>query len=150
MGPTALHRSLLAQTDVPDQTDRVVLDMPSSERPVPGQREGSADNGHFETGCYHLLFLFNVLGDCLAAKRRLGQRPQRRRLGRVTGAGVPHRAVVRQSVAGARAPDADRHVVADHSLAHAESLGVGVSERRSGRAKLEIPGNLASWRAGHV
>ena len=37
-----------------------------------GQQEGSAYNGHFETVCYHPLFLFNDDGDCLAAKLRPG------------------------------------------------------------------------------
>ena len=51
---------------------RVVLDMDSSESPVHGQQEGSAYNGHFESVCYHPLFLFNGHGDCLAAKLRSG------------------------------------------------------------------------------
>ena len=46
--------------------------MDSSESPVHGQQEGSAYNGHFETVCYHPLFLFNDHGDCLAAKLRPG------------------------------------------------------------------------------
>ena len=37
-----------------------------------GQQEGSAYNGHFESVCYHPLFLFNDHGDCLAAKLRSG------------------------------------------------------------------------------
>ena len=48
--------------------------MDSSESPVHGQQEGSAYNGHFETVCYHPLFLFNDHGDCLAAKLRPGNR----------------------------------------------------------------------------
>src|SRR6266446_10600404 len=50
----------------------VVLDMDSSESPVHGRQEGSAYNGHFESVCYHPLFLFNDEGDCLAAKLRSG------------------------------------------------------------------------------
>ena len=46
--------------------------MDSSESPVHGQQEGSAYNGHFESVCYHPLFLFNDHGDCLAAKLRPG------------------------------------------------------------------------------
>ena len=38
---------------------RVILDMDSSESPVHGQQEGVAYNGHFESVCYHPLFLFN-------------------------------------------------------------------------------------------
>ena len=37
-----------------------------------GSKEGSAYNGHFESVCYHPLFLFNGHGDCLAAKLRSG------------------------------------------------------------------------------
>jgi Transposase DDE domain group 1 len=51
---------------------KFVLDMDSSESPVHGQQEGRAYNGHFESVCYHPLFLFNDLGDCLAAKLRSG------------------------------------------------------------------------------
>ena len=36
------------------------------------QQEGSAYNGHFESVCYHPLFLFNDHGDCLAVKLRSG------------------------------------------------------------------------------
>jgi Transposase DDE domain group 1 len=39
---------------------------------VYGQQEHSSYNGHFESTCYHPLLLFNVEGDCLAAKRRPG------------------------------------------------------------------------------
>jgi hypothetical protein len=46
--------------------------MDSSESLVHGEQEGSAYNGHFESVCYHPLFLFNGFGDCLAAKLRPG------------------------------------------------------------------------------
>ncbi|MBI4485691.1 MAG: transposase [Acidobacteria bacterium] len=52
--------------------DRIVLDMDSSESPVHGAQEGSAYNGHFESVCYHPLFLFNEHGDCLGATLRPG------------------------------------------------------------------------------
>ena len=68
----AVNRDVLAQAELVDRADRVVLDMDSSESPVHGQQEGSAYNGHFETVCYHPLFLFNDPGDCLAAKLRPG------------------------------------------------------------------------------
>ena len=55
-----------------DGSDRVVLDMDSTESPVHGQQEGSAYNGHFESLCYHPLLLFNQHGDCLGAKLRPG------------------------------------------------------------------------------
>ena len=57
---------------------RVILDMDSSESPlsptlpVHGQQEGVAYNGHFESVCYHPLFLFNHLGDCEGAMLRPG------------------------------------------------------------------------------
>ena len=51
---------------------RVILDMDSSESPVHGQQEGVAYNGHFESVCYHPLFLFNHFGDCEGAMHRPG------------------------------------------------------------------------------
>jgi len=53
-------------------SDRVVLDMDSTEIAVYGEQEQSAYNGHFESTCYHPLLLFNREGDCLAAKLRPG------------------------------------------------------------------------------
>ena len=50
----------------------VTLDIDSSESPVHGTQEQSAYNGHFESVCYHPLFVFNPEGDCLAAKLRPG------------------------------------------------------------------------------
>ena len=46
--------------------------MVSSESPVHGAQEGSAYNGHFESVCYHPLFLFTEHGDCLAATLQPG------------------------------------------------------------------------------
>jgi hypothetical protein len=68
----ALNRETLGQAESLDGSRRVVLDMDSSESPVHGEQEGSAYNGHFESVCYHPLFLFNHCGDCLAAKLRSG------------------------------------------------------------------------------
>ena len=68
----AVNRDLIGQAATLDRSDRTVLDMDSSESPVHGQQEGSAYNGHFESVCYHPLFLFNDHGDCLAAKLRSG------------------------------------------------------------------------------
>ena len=51
---------------------RVILDMDSSESPVYGEQEGAAYNGHFETVCYHPLFLFNEFGDYEGAMLRPG------------------------------------------------------------------------------
>ena len=72
VGLMAVSRELIGQAEILDHADRVVLDMDSSESPVHGQQEGTAYNGHFETVCYHPLFLFNGHGDCVAAKLRPG------------------------------------------------------------------------------
>ncbi len=72
LGLMAVNRELVAQAEAPDGSDRVVLDMDSTESPVHGQQEGSAYNGHFESLCYHPLLLFNQHGDCLGAKLRPG------------------------------------------------------------------------------
>ena len=72
VGLVAVNRNLIGQAETCDGADRVVLDMDSSESPVHGQQEGSAYNGHFESVCYHPLFLFTDHGDCVAAKRRPG------------------------------------------------------------------------------
>ena len=67
VGLRAVNREVLAQAEMATRADRIVLDMDSSESPVHGAQEGSAYNGHFESVCYHPLFLFNDQGDCLAA-----------------------------------------------------------------------------------
>ena len=72
LGLMALNRELVGQAEAFDDSERVVLDMDSTESPVHGQQEGSAYNGHFESVCYHPLLLFNQHGDCLAAKLRAG------------------------------------------------------------------------------
>jgi hypothetical protein len=72
IGLMAVNRELLAQAELQDDCERVVVDMDSTESPVYGQQEGSAYNGHFESVCYHPLLLFNQHGDCLAAKLRPG------------------------------------------------------------------------------
>jgi Transposase DDE domain group 1 len=41
------------------RTRRVILDIDSSESRVHGTQEHSANNGHFESVCYHPLFVFN-------------------------------------------------------------------------------------------
>ena len=75
VGLRAVNREVLAQAEMATRADRIVLDMDSSESPVHGAREGSAYNGHFESVCYHPLFLFNDQGDCLAASLRPGNVP---------------------------------------------------------------------------
>jgi hypothetical protein len=46
--------------------------MDSSESPVYGGQEGAAYNGHFQSVCYHPLFLFNHFGDCEGSLLRSG------------------------------------------------------------------------------
>ena len=72
VGLMAVNREVLAQAEMATRADRIVLDMDSSESPGHGAQEGSAYNGHFESVCYHPLFLFNEHGDCLGATRRPG------------------------------------------------------------------------------
>ena len=66
VGLMAVNRELLAQAGMPTRAGRIVLDMDSSESPVHGAQEGSAYNGHFESVCYHPLFLFTEHGGCVA------------------------------------------------------------------------------------
>jgi len=54
------------------QHRRIILDMDRSESPAHGEQEGATYNGHFETVCYHPLFLFNEFGDCEGAILRPG------------------------------------------------------------------------------
>jgi hypothetical protein len=51
---------------------RIIQDMDSSKSPVYGEQEGAAYNGHFQSVCYHPLFLFNHFGDCEGALLRSG------------------------------------------------------------------------------
>jgi len=67
-----INRRLIGKAEALGSPQRVVLDMDSTEIPVYGQQEQSADNGHFESTCHHPLLLFNREGDCLAAKLRPG------------------------------------------------------------------------------
>jgi hypothetical protein len=71
-GLAALNRELVASAEAIDSPRRVVLDMDSTELPVYGEPAQSADNGHFESTCYHPLLRFNREGDGLAAKLRPG------------------------------------------------------------------------------
>jgi len=73
-GLGAINRELIAKAEAMDATQRVVLDIDSTEIPVYGQQENSAYNGHFESTCYHPLLLFNSEGDCLAAQTATRQR----------------------------------------------------------------------------
>jgi len=71
-GLSRLNTDLLQHDATLSPSRRVTLDVDSSESPVHGAQEQSAYNGHFESVCYHPLFVFNQDGDCLAATLRPG------------------------------------------------------------------------------
>ena len=71
-GLEGINRGLTAQAEAFDSSQRVVLDMDSTEIRVYGRQEHSTYIGHFEPTCYHPLLLFDGEGDCLAAKLRPG------------------------------------------------------------------------------
>ena len=71
-GLTRLNAELVQHPTTRSSARRVVLDIDSSESPVHGTQEQSTYNGHFESVCYHPLFVFNPEGDCLAARLRPG------------------------------------------------------------------------------
>jgi Transposase DDE domain group 1 len=74
-GLARLNTDLVQHEATRPRTRRVILDIDSSESPVHGAQEQSAYNGHFESVCYHPLFVFNQDGDCLAATLRPGNVP---------------------------------------------------------------------------
>src|SRR5262252_1217289 len=69
---TRLNANLVQHPVARSSSRRLVLDIDSSESLVYGTQEQSASNGHFESVCYHPLFIFNPEGDGLAANRRPG------------------------------------------------------------------------------
>src|SRR5437016_5606556 len=71
-GLSRVNTALIEHAATRSPTRRVTLDIDSSESPVHGAQEQSAYNGHFESVCYHPLFVSNPEGDCLAAKLRPG------------------------------------------------------------------------------
>ena len=71
-GLAHLDTELVQRAAARSRTRRLSLDIDSSESPVHGAQEQSAYNGHFESVCYHPLFVFNQHGDCLAATLRSG------------------------------------------------------------------------------
>src|SRR3989454_2178143 len=71
-GLARLNTALIHHVVTRSATQRVTLDIDSSASPVHGAQEKSAYNGHFESVCYHPLFVFNPGGDCVAAKLRPG------------------------------------------------------------------------------
>jgi hypothetical protein len=71
-GLEQLNTQWVGQAMAQTAHQRVILDMDSLESPVHGDQEGATYNGHFETVCYHPLFLFNEFGDCEGAMLRPG------------------------------------------------------------------------------
>ena len=71
-GLSRLNTDLVQHEATRPLTRRVTLDIDSSESPVHGAQEQSTYDGHFESACYHPLFVFNQHGDCLAATLRPG------------------------------------------------------------------------------
>src|SRR3989442_15896561 len=71
-GLTRLNTALIQHASTRSPNPRVTLDIDSSESPVHGAQEQSAYNGHFESVCYHPLFVCNPDCDCLSAKLRPG------------------------------------------------------------------------------
>ncbi len=71
-GLARLNTDLVQHEAARPLAQRLILDIDSSESPVHGAQEQSAYNGHFESVCYHPLFVFNQDGDCLAATLRPG------------------------------------------------------------------------------
>ena len=71
-GLARLNTDLVQHEAARPLAQRLILDIDSSESPVHGAQEQSAYNGHFESVCYHPVFVFNQNGDCLAATLRPG------------------------------------------------------------------------------
>jgi hypothetical protein len=71
-GLARLNTALVQHEAARPLARRLIMDIDSSESPVHGAQEQSAYNGHFESVCYHPLFVFNQHGDCLAATLRPG------------------------------------------------------------------------------
>ena len=71
-GLARLNTALVQHEAARPLARRLIMDIDSSESPVHEAQEQSAYNGHFESVCYHPLFVFNQHGDCLAATLRPG------------------------------------------------------------------------------
>lgn len=71
-GSTGLNNAWVSEAMADTSHRRVILDMDSSKSPVHDEQEAVAYNGHFQSVCYHPLFLFNQFGDCEGALLRPG------------------------------------------------------------------------------
>jgi hypothetical protein len=71
-GLAALNAAWVSTAVSHAKTQRLILDLATSESPVHGQQEGAKYNGHYGGVCYHPLFCFNQFGDCEGAVLREG------------------------------------------------------------------------------
>jgi len=71
-GLAALNAVWVSTAMAHTKTQRLILDLDSSESPVHGEQEGAKYNGHYGSVCYHPLFCFNQFGDCEGAVLREG------------------------------------------------------------------------------
>ena len=71
-GLAVLNAAWVSAAMAHTKTQRLILDLDSSESPVHGQQEGARYNGHYGSVCYHPLFCFNQFGDCEGAVLREG------------------------------------------------------------------------------
>ena len=69
-GLAALSAAWVSTAVSHTKTQRLILDLDSSESPVHGEQEGAKYNGHYGSVCYHPLFCFNQFGDCEGAMLR--------------------------------------------------------------------------------
>ena len=150
IGLMAVNRELVAQAQ--DDSDRVVLYMDSTESPVHGQQEGSAYNGHFESVCYHPLLLVQRPRGLTRREAAVGQRAQRRGLGRAavaqdrasTGRGQTGRLSRRRRLRQARDLRGDGGALRGLRNSYSGQQELGVGDRRhpvpaAGQTELEAP-----------
>ena len=71
-GLPAINRQSNAKAEAVYSSQRVAVDMDSTEISACSQQGHGAYNGHFESTCCHPILPFIRDGDCLAAKRRPG------------------------------------------------------------------------------
>ena len=69
-GLAALKAAWVSSAMAHTHTQRLILDLDSSESPVHGAQEGAKYNGRYGSVCYHPLFCFNQYGDCEGAVLR--------------------------------------------------------------------------------
>src|SRR5262245_3707879 len=80
-GLARLNTDLVQHDAARPRARRLILDIDSSESPVHGAQEQSAYNGHFESVCYHPLFIFNQDGELSGRDAPARQRSQCGRVG---------------------------------------------------------------------